>query len=104
MFKEKNAIGNNEYKNISAQEYFDHSMMTFEKSLTLLNQSNIDNESFTSKQNETFQFELLNDLIGSKVGSEYFSGKSTGIITQYLDKKINSINFKDTLLFKSNYH
>ena len=103
MFKEKNAIGNNAYKNMSAQEYFDHSMMTFEKSLTLLNQSNIDNESFTSKQNETFQFELLNDLIESKVGSGYFSGKSTGIITQYLDKKINSINFKDTLLFKSNY-
>ena len=103
MFKEKNAIGNNEYKKMSSQEYFDYSIMTFEKSLALLNQSKIDNESFAYKQNETFTYQLLTDLIGSKVGKEYFSNNSTAIITQYLDKKINSINFKDELLFQSNY-
>ena len=103
MFKEKNAIGNNEYKKMSSQEYFDYSIMTFEKSLALLNQSKIDNESFAYKQNETFTFQLLTDLIGSKVGKEYFRNNSTAIITQYLDKKINSINFKDAVLFESNY-
>ena len=59
MFKEKNAIGNNEYKKMSSQEYFDYSIMTFEKSLALLNQSKIDNESFAYKQNETFTYQLL---------------------------------------------
>ena len=51
------------------------------------------------KQNETFTYQLLTDLIVSKVGKEYFSNKSTAIITQYLDKKINSINFKDAASF-----
>ena len=103
MFKEKNAIGNNTYKKMSSQEYFDFSLDIYEKSMTLLNQSKIDNESFNYKQNETFKYKLLTDLIVSKVGKEYFSGKSSGVIRQYLDEKINSINFKDAVLFESNY-
>ena len=50
-----------------------------------------------------FKYQLLTDLIVSKVGKEYFSGKSSGVIRQYLDEKINSINFKDAVLFESNY-
>ena len=39
---------------MSSQEYFDFSLDIYEKSMTLLNQSKIDNESFNYKQNETF--------------------------------------------------
>lgn len=103
MFTEKSFLGNNVYKNMSSQEFFDHSLMIFKKSTALLDQSKIDNLSFNANQNETFYFSLLSDLISSKVGKEYFSGKSTGLITQYLDKEINSLDFKDATLFNSNY-
>jgi hypothetical protein len=69
--------------------------------MKLLNESEIENEQFLNRQADKFRFQMLNNLI-TKLGEDYFAGKTKAIITQYLDTEINKIDFKDSVMFASN--
>ena len=101
LFNEKNAIDSETYKKMENQEYFDYELKTHASLMKLLNESEIENEKFLENQADKFRFQMLNNLI-TKLGEDYFAGKTKGIITQYLDSEIDKIDFKDSVLFTSN--
>ena len=101
LFNEKNAIDSETYKKMENQEYFDYELKTNASLMKLLNESEIENEQFIESQADKFRFQMLNNLI-TKLGEDYFAGKTKGIITQYLDSEIDKIDFKDSVLFTSN--
>ena len=101
LFNEKNNLDSETYKKIENQEYFDYELKTFASIMKLLNESEIENEGFLASQADKFRFKMLNNLI-TKLGEDYFAGKTKGIITQYLDSEIDKIDFKDSLMFASN--
>ena len=101
LFNEKNAIDSKTYKKMENQEYFDYELKTHASLMKLLNESEIENEKFLESQADKFRFQMLNNLI-TKLGEDYFAGKTKGIITQYLDSEIDKIDFKDSVLFASN--
>ena len=101
LFNEKNAIDSETYKKMENQEYFDYELKTHASLMKLLNESEIENEKFLENQADKFRFQMLNNLI-TKLGEDYFAGKTKGIITQYLDSEIDKIDFKDSVLFASN--
>ena len=101
LFNEKNAIDSKTYKKMENQEYFDYELKTHASLMKLLNESEIENEKFLEGQADKFRFQMLNNLI-TKLGEDYFAGKTKGIITQYLDSEIDKIDFKDSVLFASN--
>ena len=101
LFNEKNAIDSETYKKMENQEYFDYELKTHASLMKLLNESEIENEKFLESQADKFRFQMLNNLI-TKLGEDYFAGKTKGIITQYLDSEIDKIDFKDSVLFASN--
>ena len=101
LFNEKNAIDSETYKKMENQEYFDYELKTHASLMKLLNESEIENEQFLESQANKFRFQMLNNLI-TKLGEDYFAGKTKGIITQYLDSEIDKIDFKDSVLFASN--
>ena len=101
LFNEKNAIDSETYKKMENQEYFDYELKTHASLMKLLNESEIENEKFLESQANKFRFQMLNNLI-TKLGEDYFAGKTKGIITQYLDSEIDKIDFKDSVLFASN--
>ena len=101
LFNEKNAIDSETYKKMENQEYFDYELKTHASLMKLLNESEIENEKFLENQADKFRFQLLNNLI-TKLGEDYFAGKTKGIITQYMDSEIDKIDFKDSVLFASN--
>ena len=101
LFNEKNAIDSETYKKMENQEYFDYELKTHASLMKLLNESEIENEQFLENQADKFRFQMLNNLI-TKLGEDYFAGKTKGIITQYLDSEIDKIDFKDSVLFASN--
>ncbi|MFL2579713.1 MAG: TlpA family protein disulfide reductase [Parvicellaceae bacterium] len=101
LFNEKNAIDSETYKKMENQEYFDYELKTHASLMKLLNESEIENEKFLESQANKFRFQMLNNLI-TKLGEDYFAGKTKGIITQYLDSEIDKIDFKDSVLFTSN--
>jgi thiol-disulfide isomerase/thioredoxin len=101
LFNEKNAIDSETYKKIKNQEYFDYELKTNASLMKLLNESEIENEQFLESQADKFRFQMLNNLI-TKLGEDYFAGKTKGIITQYLDSEIDKIDFKDSVMFASN--
>jgi hypothetical protein len=97
LFKEKNTIDFKSYKEMSNQEYFDRELKIFEESNSLLNSMEIVNENFIINQEKVLLIDHLNNLI-NKMGKDYFSNKTTAFITQYMDKKIDDINFNDQSL------
>ena len=101
LFNEKNAIDSETYKKMENQEYFDYELKTHASLMKLLNESEIENEKFLESQADKFRFQMLNNLI-TKLGEDYFAGKTKGIITQYLDSEIDKIDFKDSVMFASN--
>lgn len=101
LFNEKNAIDSETYKKMENQEYFDYELKTHASLMKLLNESEIENEQFIESQADKFRFQMLNNLI-TKLGEDYFAGKTKGIITQYLDSEIDKIDFKDSVMFASN--
>jgi len=101
LFNEKNAIDSETYKKMENQEYFDYELKTHASLMKLLNESEIENEKFLEGQADKFRFQMLNNLI-TKLGEDYFAGKTKGIITQYLDSEIDKIDFKDSVMFASN--
>ena len=101
LFNEKNAIDSETYKKMENQEYFDYELKTHASLMKLLNESEIENEKFLENQADKFRFQMLNNLI-TKLGEDYFAGKTKGIITQYLDSEIDKIDFKDSVMFASN--
>ena len=101
LFNEKNNLDSETYKKIENQEYFDYELKTYESTIKLLNESEIENDKFFQVQAEKFHFRMLNNLI-TKLGEDYFAGKTKGIITQYLDSEIDKIDFKDSVMFASN--
>jgi thiol-disulfide isomerase/thioredoxin len=101
LFNEKNAIDSETYKKMENQEYFDYELKTNASLMKLLNESEIENEQFLESQADKFRFQMLNNLI-TKLGEDYFAGKTKGIITQYLDSEIDKIDFKDSVMFASN--
>ena len=101
LFNEKNAIDSETYKKMENQEYFDYELKTHASLMKLLNESEIENEKFLESQADKFRFQMLNNLI-TKLGEDYFAGKTKGIITQYMDSEIDKIDFKDSVLFASN--
>ena len=101
LFNEKNAIDSETYKKMKNQEYFDYELKTHASLMKLLNESEIENEQFLESQADKFRFQMLNNLI-TKLGEDYFAGKTKGIITQYLDSEIDKIDFKDSVMFASN--
>ena len=101
LFNEKNAIDSETYKKMENQEYFDHELKTYSSAMKLLNESEIENEKFLESQADKFRFQMLNNLI-TKLGEDYFAGKTKAIITQYLDTETNKIDFKDSVMFASN--
>ena len=101
LFNEKNAIDSKTYKKMENQEYFDYELKTHASLMKLLNESEIENEKFLEGQADKFRFQMLNNLI-TKLGEDYFAGKTKGIITQYMDSEIDKIDFKDSVLFASN--
>ena len=101
LFNEKNAIDSETYKKIENQEYFDYQLKTHASIMKLLNEYEIENENFLESQADKFRFQMLNNLI-TKLGEDYFAGKTKGIITQYLDTETNKIDFKDSVMFASN--
>jgi thiol-disulfide isomerase/thioredoxin len=44
---------------------------------------------------------MLNNLI-IKLGDDYFAGKTEAIITQFIDRDVSQIDFKDSVMFISN--
>ena len=58
--------------------------------------SNGDELAYTNL-NPFFKDTIFEDLI-NKMGKDYFSNKTTAFITQYMDKKIDDINFNDQSL------
>ena len=101
LFNEKNELDSETYKKMENQEYFDYELKTHASLMKLLNESEIENEQFLENQADKFRFQMLNNLI-TKMGEDYFAGKTKGIITQYLDSEIDKIDFKDSVLFASN--
>ena len=97
LFKEKNTIDFKSYKEMSNQEYFDKELKIFEESNALLNSMEIVNENFIVNQEKVLLIDHLNNLI-NKMGKDYFLNKTTAFITQYMDKKIDDINFNDQSL------
>ena len=97
MFKEKNTIG---FQKMTNQEYFDKELINFERSMSLLNTSGIENENFITNQQQTIFSDHLFNLF-NKLGKDYFQGKTTAIISQYLDKKVDNIDFKNESIFQS---
>ena len=100
LFNEKNELDYENYKKIDNQEYFDYELKTHASIMKLLNESKIENENFLTIQANKFRFQMLNNLI-TKLGEDYFAGKTKGIITQYLDTEIDKIDFKDSVMFAS---
>ena len=100
LFNEKNELDYETYKKIENQEYFDYELKTHVSIMKLLNESKIENENFLTIQANKFRFQMLNNLI-TKLGEDYFAGKTKGIITQYLDTEIDKIDFKDSVMFAS---
>ena len=101
LFNEKNNLDSETYKKIENQEYFDYELKTYASIKKLLNESEIENEGFLASQADKFRFKMLNNLI-TKLGEDYFAGKTKAIITQYLDSETNKIDFKDSVMFASN--
>ena len=101
LFNEKNNLDSETYKKIENQEYFDYELKTYASIKKLLNESEIENEEFLTSQADKFRFKMLNNLI-TKLGEDYFAGKTKAIITQYLDSETNKIDFKDSVMFASN--
>ena len=101
LFNEKNAIDSETYKKMENQEYFDYQLKTHASIMKLLNEYEIENENFLESQANKFRFQMLNNLI-TKLGEDYFAGKTKAIITQYLDSEIDKIDFKDSVMFASN--
>ena len=101
LFNEKNELDYETYKKIENQEYFDYESKTYASIMKLLKESEIENEQFLASQADKFRFKMLNNLI-TKLGEDYFAGKTKGIITQYLDSEIDKIDFKDSVMFASN--
>ena len=101
LFNEKNNLDSETYKKIENQEYFDYELKTYASIKKLLNESEIENEEFLASQADKFRFKMLNNLI-TKLGEDYFAGKTKAIITQYLDSETNKIDFKDSVMFVSN--
>ena len=101
LFNEKNELDYETYKKIENQEYFDYESKTYASIMKLLKESEIENEQFLASQADKFRFKMLNNLI-TKLGEDYFTGKTKGIITQYLDTEIDKIDFKDSVMFASN--
>lgn len=97
MFKEKNTSSNKEMTN---QEYFDNEIINYEKALSLLNNSTIENENFILKQQQIIFSDHLSNLF-NKIGKDYFQYKTTANISQYLDKKVDKIDFKNESIFQS---
>ena len=97
MFKEKNTDG---FQKMTNQEYFDKELINFERSMSLLNTSGIENENFITNQQQTIFSDHLFNLF-NKLGKDYFQGKTTAIISQYLDKKVDNIDFKNESIFQS---
>ena len=97
MFKEKNTVG---FQKMTNQEYFDKELINFERSMSLLNTSGIENENFITNQQQTIFSDHLFNLF-NKLGKDYFQGKTTAIISQYLDKKVDNIDFKNESIFQS---
>ena len=100
LFNEKNELDYETYKKIENQEYFDYELKTHASIMKLLNESKIENENFLTIQANKFRFQMLKNLI-TKLGEDYFAGKTKGIITQYLDTEIDKIDFKDSVMFVS---
>jgi len=101
LFNEKNELDYETFKKIENQEYFDYQLKTHASTMKLLNDSEIENENFLESQANKFRFQMLNNLI-TKLGEDYFAGKTKAIITQYLDTETNKIDFKDSVMFASN--
>ena len=95
MFKEKILLPT---KEITNQEYFDNEIINYEKALSLLNNSTIENENFILKQQQIIFSDHLSNLL-NKIGKDYFQYKTTAIISQYLDKKVDKIDLKMNLFF-----
>ena len=68
--------------------------------MSLLNTSGIENENFIINQQQTIFSDHLFNLF-KKLGKDYFQGKTTAIISQYLDKKVDNIDFKNESIFQS---
>ena len=66
----------------------------------MLNRSLVSNKGFIEKQKEIILFDHLRKMI-NKLGDNYFSANSNINIKQYLDKKLEFINFNDSNLFES---
>jgi thiol-disulfide isomerase/thioredoxin len=101
LFNEKNNLDSETYKKIENQEYFDYELKTYESTIKLLNESEIKNEKFLKDQADKFRFKMLNNLI-IKLGDDYFAGKTEAIITQFIDRDVSQIDFKDSVMFISN--
>ena len=101
LFNEKNNLDSDTYKKIENQEYFDYELKTYESTIKLLYESEIENEKFLKDQADKFRFKMLNNLI-TKLGDDYFTGKTEGIITQFIDREVSQIDFKDSVMFTSN--
>ena len=101
LFNEKNNLDTDTYKKIENQEYFDYELKTYESTIKLLYESEIENEKFLKDQADKFRFKMLNNLI-TKLGDDYFTGKTEGIIPQFIDREVSQIDFKDSVMFTSN--
>ena len=100
IFNEQNSIDYSSYQKMSDKEFFEQEKEIFENSISLLNRSLISNRGFIEKQKEIILFDHLRKMI-NKVGDNYFSVNSNIDIKQYLDKKLEFINFNDSILFES---
>ena len=100
IFNEQNSIDYSSYQKMSDKEFFEQEKEIFESSILLLNRSLISNRGFIEKQKEIILFDHLRKMI-NKLGDNYFSANSNINIKQYLDKKLEFINFNDSNLFES---
>ena len=101
LYNEQKVLGYKTKESMTELEYFNYQSHYFKGLLQLLSDSELANKKFEDSQKNRFKYEMLNNIL-AKSGNSYFNNLTNNEINDYVLSTLNTIDFKDTSLYKSN--
>lgn len=104
LYEEQNVLGYKTKESMTELEYFNYQSDYFKGLYQLLSDTELENKKFEDSQKNRFKYEMLNNIL-SKSGNSYFNNLTSKKINDYVSSTLNTIDLKDTSLYKSdNYY
>ena len=101
LYNEQKEVGYKTKGSMTEQEYFNHQSDFYKGLFQLLTDAKLENKKFEDSQKNRFKYEMFNNVL-NKSGDSYFNKESNEEISDYLLSTLSTIDFKDTVLYKSN--